>query len=86
MGLGLILDRHGERHIQVNGDLPLPLLLPLDVLLDVPLDARCGYTLDHMKPGSVAMNICKKNLNTVYILQIVIFISNKNIVNKENAT
>ena len=30
-----------ERHIQVNGDLPLPLTLPLDA----PFDARCGYTL-----------------------------------------
>ena len=32
MGGGSILERHGERHIQVNGDLPLPLglFIPLN--------------------------------------------------------
>ena len=37
MGRGSILKRQGERHMEVNGDLPLT--------LDAPLDARCGYTL-----------------------------------------
>ena len=37
---GSILERHGERHIQVNGDLPLPLLLPLTL----PLDAAAAAT------------------------------------------
>ena len=40
-GFGTHSKRHGEHHIQVNGDLLLTLLLPLDVRLD----ARCGYSL-----------------------------------------
>ena len=50
---GSILKRHGERHIQVNGDLPLPLTLMLLLLIDAAAaaaaaadtDARCVHTL-----------------------------------------
>ena len=42
---GSTLKRQGKCHIQVNGDLPLLLTLTLDVPLDAPFDARCGYAL-----------------------------------------
>ena len=38
---GSILKRHGERHIQVNGDLPLPLTLGVFIPLDFTMQGPC---------------------------------------------